>query len=79
MDIIWFEKCSYKNKNLVGGKNASLGELKTLSKQLNFNIADGFAITVNLYEKFIKKSIDLNIIGTANITKVCSDFGIKLI
>jgi len=55
MDIIWFENCSYKNKNLVGGKNASLGELKTLSEQLNFNIADGFAITVNLYEKFIKR------------------------
>ena len=28
---------------------------------------------------FLKKSIDLNIIGTANITKVCSDLNIKLI
>ena len=34
---------------------------------------------MDMHEKFIKKSIDLNIIGTANITKVCSDFGIKLI
>ena len=34
---------------------------------------------MEIHEKFIKKSIDLNIIGTANVTKVCSDFGIKLI
>ena len=31
------------------------------------------------HEKNIKKSIDLNIIGTANITKVCSLNNIKLI
>ena len=32
-----------------------------------------------MHEKFINESIDLNIIGTANITKVCSELGIKLI
>ena len=31
------------------------------------------------HEKYINKSIDLNIIGTANITKACSDLKIKLI
>ena len=31
------------------------------------------------HEKNISKSIDLNIIGTANITKVCSELSIKLI
>ena len=30
-------------------------------------------------EKDIKKSIDLNIIGTANITKACEEKNIKLI
>ena len=39
----------------------------------------GLSRPMNLHEKFLKKSIDLNIIGTANITKVCSDFDIKLI
>lgn len=53
MNIIWFKDCSYQNKNLVGGKNASLGELHNLSKNLEFNIADGFAITIGLYDQFI--------------------------
>jgi len=39
----------------------------------------GLSRPMEMHEKFIKKSIDLNIIGTANITKVCSDLGIKLI
>jgi len=34
---------------------------------------------MNIHEKNIKKSIDLNIIGTANITKACEMFNIKLI
>ena len=25
MNILWFKDCSYENKQLVGGKNASLG------------------------------------------------------
>jgi len=33
MSIIWFKDCSYENKNLIGGKNASLGELYHLSKK----------------------------------------------
>ena len=32
-----------------------------------------------MHETFLTKSIDLNIIGTANITKICSDLNIKLI
>ena len=53
MNIIWFKDCSYQNKNQVGGKNASLGELYNLSKKLNFKIANGFAITTNVYDNFI--------------------------
>ena len=34
---------------------------------------------MEIHEKKINKSIDINIIGTANIVKVCSDFNIKLI
>ncbi len=56
MNIIKFKDCSYKNKNLVGGKCSSLGELYHLSQQLNFNIADGFAITTTLYDTFIKQN-----------------------
>ena len=34
---------------------------------------------MEIHEKHIVKSIDLNIIGTANITKACSKLGVKLI
>tara|TARA_B100000959_G_scaffold102327_1_gene107963 strand:- start:16 stop:732 length:717 start_codon:yes stop_codon:yes gene_type:complete len=34
---------------------------------------------MNIHDKFISKSIDINIIGTSNIVKVCSEFNIKLI
>ena len=34
---------------------------------------------MNIHDKRISKSIDLNIIGTANIVKVCSELKIKLI
>ena len=56
MNILWFKDCSYENKQLVGGKNASLGELYHLSKSLNFNIANGFAITTELYDAFIQEN-----------------------
>ena len=39
----------------------------------------GLSRPMNLHEKFLNKSIDLSIIGTANITKACYYFGIKLI
>ena len=34
---------------------------------------------MSLHDSNISKSIDLNIIGTSNITKICSEFNIKLI
>ncbi len=39
----------------------------------------GLSRPMSMHEKLLNNSIDLNIIGTANITKVCSDLGIKLI
>ena len=56
MNILNFKDCSYKNKNLVGGKCSSLGELYHLSQEINFNIADGFAVTTKLYDEFIKQN-----------------------
>jgi pyruvate,water dikinase len=51
--IIWFKNCSYDNKNLVGGKCSSLGELYHLSKKIGFSIADGFAISTIVYDNFL--------------------------
>ena len=56
MDIIEFKDCSYKNKHLVGGKCSSLGELYHLSQNLNFQIADGFAITTKMYDDFVSEN-----------------------
>ena len=39
----------------------------------------GLSRPMKIHEEFIEKSINLNIIGTANITKACSNLGIKLI
>ena len=39
----------------------------------------GLSRPMNIHEKNIIKSIDLNIIGTANIVKICKKFNIKLI
>ncbi len=39
----------------------------------------GLSRPMSVHEKDIKKSIQLNIIGTANVTKVCSESDIKLI
>ena len=39
----------------------------------------GLSRPMDVHEKDIKKSIDLNIIGTANVTKLCAENNIKLI
>tara|TARA_B100000963_G_scaffold174129_1_gene151473 strand:- start:13782 stop:14495 length:714 start_codon:yes stop_codon:yes gene_type:complete len=39
----------------------------------------GLSRPMSIHDKDIKKSIELNIIGTANITKICSELKIKLI
>ena len=39
----------------------------------------GLSRPMEIHEKNINKSIDLNIIGTANIVKICSNLNIKLV
>ena len=39
----------------------------------------GLSRPMEIHEKNISRSIDLNIIGTANITKICKKYNIKLI
>ena len=39
----------------------------------------GLSRPMKIHEKNINKSIDLNIIGTSNVTKICSQKKIKLI
>lgn len=67
--VLWFKACSYKNKHLVGGKCASLGELHHLARMLNFDIADGFAITTKMYDDYIKRN-NLHSIIEASLEEV---------
>ena len=56
--ILWLNEISKEDVPLVGGKNASLGEmvkkLKIKNEKLKINIPDGFALTTNAYWYFLK-------------------------
>lgn len=51
--ITWFQEVSLKDISLVGGKNASLGEMiQNLSHQ-NVSVPQGFALTTHAYTHFL--------------------------
>ena len=52
--------------------------LKTKKANIVIHLA-GLSRPMDIHNREIEKSIDLNIIGTANVTKVCSKKNIKLI
>ena len=66
-----------KKLNILKSKSI-LNYLKLKKPKYLIHLA-GLSRPMEIHNKFIKKSIDLNIIGTANITKICSDLGIKLV
>ncbi len=53
-NILWFSEIGINDVPLVGGKNASLGEMFVNLAPKGVNVPYGFAITVNFYWKFIK-------------------------
>jgi len=52
--VVWLEEVSIEDVPLVGGKNASLGEMMKALKPKGVNIPDGFVITANAYRYFIQ-------------------------
>lgn len=54
--ILWFSEISMKDLPLVGGKNASLGEMYRNLTKRGINIPDGFAVTATAYKFFLKKT-----------------------
>jgi len=52
--IKFFKEISAKDTFLVGGKNANLGEMYQKLKDVGVPIPDGFAITVEGYDYFLK-------------------------
>lgn len=54
--ILWYKEISVKDVPLVGGKNASLGEMFSQLTRKGVNIPDGFALTSKAYWYFLKKN-----------------------
>ncbi len=54
--ILWFDEIGLEDIPLVGGKNASLGELIRQLKPKGVNVPNGFAITAYAYRYFIEKA-----------------------
>ena len=54
--IRWFEHLGIDDVPLVGGKNASLGELYSNLQPLGVNIPNGFAITADAYRYFLREA-----------------------
>ena len=80
-------KSLINNKNLIFPSKNQLNilnfkkldkYLKKIKPKILIHLA-GLSRPMNIHEKDISKSIDLNIIGTANITKACKKNNIKLI
>lgn len=55
-NILFFNKIGIKDISVVGGKNASLGEMYCHLNSFGINIPNGFAITANVYHQFINEN-----------------------
>jgi len=54
--ILWFNELRIKDVPLVGGKNASLGEMYRELTNNGINVPDGFAVSASAYRYFIKEA-----------------------
>ncbi len=54
--ILWFKNISHRDVSLVGGKNASLGEMFSKLSKKGINVPDGFALTSKTYWYFLKEN-----------------------
>src|SRR3989344_3375621 len=54
--ILWFKELGIKDVPLVGGKNASLGEMYSNLIEKGVNLANGFATTSDAYFNFLEKT-----------------------
>ena len=55
-NILWLKEISHDDVPLVGGKNASLGEMYNHLKPKGINIPNGFAITAKAYFTFLEEA-----------------------
>ena len=54
--VLWFKELTIKDVPLVGGKNASLGEMYRNLTKKGINVPDGFAVTAYAYRYLLHKA-----------------------
>ncbi len=54
--VLWFEEVGIEDVPLVGGKNASLGEMIQQLTSKGVNVPTGFATTAHAYRYFVEKA-----------------------
>lgn len=60
--LLWFEQCGIADVPIVGGKNASLGEMTQHLAPKGIRIPNGFATTAHAYRYFLKiNGLDLKL------------------
>ena len=79
------QKNKLLNLHFVNKKNCNILKIKSIEsiiKKIKPKIVlhcGGLSRPMHVHERDIIKSIDLNIIGTANVTKICKKYNLKLI
>src|SRR3990167_3320131 len=71
--ILWFDQVSIADVALVGGKNASLGEMYTTLVPKGIRIPNGFAITAHAYRFFYKIAVSMR--GYSKAVGYANTFG----
>lgn len=54
--LLWFEQINIKDVSLVGGKNASLGEMYSSLTKEGVQVPNGFAVTAAAYRQFVAEN-----------------------
>ena len=54
--VIWLDKLSIKDVEIVGGKNASLGEMISGLASADVSVPGGFATTAEAFREFLQQN-----------------------
>ncbi|MFA6193940.1 MAG: PEP/pyruvate-binding domain-containing protein, partial [Parcubacteria group bacterium] len=54
--ILWFKETGIKDIELVGGKNASLGEMFRNLRKRGIRVPDGFSVTAEAFRYFLSQN-----------------------
>jgi len=74
--ILWYREINKSDGLLVGGKNASLGEMIQFLGPKGVRTPGGYAVTASAYRYFLKKNLQLKFLGkkwdVSNVEEICN-------